>query len=501
MNDPSETPAGIAPGHLEQPPDTSAAQAACAYSDQPPPQPIGSQRLILAGILSLMTVVAFEAFAVASAMPVVARDLGAGPNYSLAFSVFLTASLFGTVLGGGWGDAAGPRWPVVVGQLWLCGGLIVCGSATNLPVFLTGRVISGLGGGLMVVGLFLMISLTFGPAQRPKVFALLSAAWVLPSLAGPVAAGWLAEHLSWRLVFLAIVPIGAVAMAMLWVPLCRLPQQVDRSGPSRAEHRRRLSAGAVLALGAGLAQVTAQRLSPQESTGAAAVTGVAWVLTAAGVVAVFWSLPALMPPGTLRLARGLPAVVVTRGAFTGAFFAGEAFLPLALTSERGFSATQAGMVLTVSALLWAVGASIQGRVGASAGRIVIGAGGLCVAVMLMLAAAVFAFDAPSWLMPGVWALGGLGMGLSHSALSVATLELAESDQHGRAASALQIMDGLGPVAAIGVTGAVYAWLHGAGNGSSVFAGMWAALALLAAAASGFAVRRIALPQTQPEQPA
>ena len=50
--------------------------------------------------------------AVATAMPVVARELDAVRSYSLAFSLFLTASLLGMVVAGGLADSRGPTWPL-----------------------------------------------------------------------------------------------------------------------------------------------------------------------------------------------------------------------------------------------------------------------------------------------------------------------------------------------------------------------------------------------------
>ena len=55
-------------------------------------------RVVTAGLLALVTLVAFEALAVSTAMPVVARELGGVRSYGLAFSLFLTMQLLGTVL-------------------------------------------------------------------------------------------------------------------------------------------------------------------------------------------------------------------------------------------------------------------------------------------------------------------------------------------------------------------------------------------------------------------
>ncbi|MEH3075151.1 MAG: MFS transporter [Quadrisphaera sp.] len=137
----------------------------------------GELRVALAGIVALVTLVAFEAMAVSTAMPVVADELGGLRRYGLAFSLFLTASLLGTVLAGGWADARGPRTPVVGGLLAFAGGLVLCGTAPTFTVLLVGRAVSGLGGGLLVVSLYAVVGAVFDEAVRPRVFAWISSAW------------------------------------------------------------------------------------------------------------------------------------------------------------------------------------------------------------------------------------------------------------------------------------------------------------------------------------
>ncbi|HET8982349.1 MAG TPA: MFS transporter, partial [Pedococcus sp.] len=57
-------------------------------------------RLISVALVALITIIAFEAMAISTAMPSAARDLDAVRSYGLAFSVLLTAQLLGIVLAG-----------------------------------------------------------------------------------------------------------------------------------------------------------------------------------------------------------------------------------------------------------------------------------------------------------------------------------------------------------------------------------------------------------------
>ena len=72
--------------------------------------PLGRTYLeVTLAVLALVTIVAFEAMAVSTAMPEVAVELDAVRSYGLAFSVMLTTQLLGIVLAGVWCDRAG--WP------------------------------------------------------------------------------------------------------------------------------------------------------------------------------------------------------------------------------------------------------------------------------------------------------------------------------------------------------------------------------------------------------
>lgn len=423
---------------------------------------------VLAGILGLVTCNAFETIAVVSVMPVVADDLDAVKHYGLMFSFFMTASLVGTVGGGSWCDLRGPRWPTITGFVLFAVGLALCGLATTFPVMLAGRLISGAGAGLFIVALYVVLARVYEDAERLRVFGYLSAAWVLPSLIGPAVAGWLAQEISWRAVFLAVPPIGLAALLMM-LPALAASSSGRAPDADVVEDRQRLFAGLGLGAGVGLVQWYSQKVTDDPS---------AWLGVALGTVLLVPAVLALLPAGVFRLARGLPAIIGLRGLFTCSFFAAEAYVPLALMSERGFSTFHGGLALTAASVSWAGASWLQGRF-APPPRVAISVGAAGIAVALLGAATIFTFDLSGWWVLLAWSFGGFGMGLSQPALSTQTLKLAESGQEGRASAALQISDVLGTVLGMAVTGAVFAALHRPGHDAGLFSAMWLALGGLA----------------------
>jgi MFS family permease len=453
------------------------------HGEQPPVQgasggPMSRQyRVISVSLLALVTIVAFEAMAISTAMPVVARDLGAVRSYGLAFSLLLTAQLLATVVAGVWCDRAGPMPSLYVGQVLFGAGCLVAGAAISFPILLVGRVLAGLGAGLVIVALNVVIGRAFPMSVRPKVFSWMSAAWVLPSLVGPPLAGWLATY-SWRLVFFLVVPpvlvvfllIGSQRDRLGHTPGVGLPTD-DRS--TAAGHRRTAAFGVVVATSAVLLQYASQHLTP--------VSPATTALAIAGLVGIALVLPKLVPPGTLAMARGLPSVMFSRFVLAGSWAGGTTFVPLMLVATRHLSPALAGAMLTVGSLGWSAGSWAQGRDrfhGRRSGLIAVGA--VCLSTGTAALAAMTQFGWPSGVVALAEIAAGLGMGLSMSSTSVLALGLSPTSEHGRASSSLQLCDTLGSLLGIAAAGAVFAALHHPGDSDAhVFVLIWSGLALLA----------------------
>ncbi|MGH3991945.1 MAG: MFS transporter, partial [Pseudonocardiaceae bacterium] len=164
------------------------------------------RRTTTAGLLLMVTMAAFEAMSVGTAMPTMVAELRGEALYSWPFTAFLAASVVGTVLSGRLSDTRGPRLPILGGPAVFGAGLVVAGAAPTMAVLLAGRVLQGLGAGMMIVAVYVLIALAYPERDRPAAFGAVSAAWVVPALVGPTIAGLVTEHASWRWVFLGLAP-------------------------------------------------------------------------------------------------------------------------------------------------------------------------------------------------------------------------------------------------------------------------------------------------------
>ncbi|MFF8399252.1 MFS transporter [Streptomyces sp. NPDC016172] len=177
-------------------------------------------RALSVGIVSVVLLIAFEATAVGTAMPVAARELDGVSLYAFAFSGYFTTSLFGMVLSGQWSDRRGPLGPLTTGIASFGAGLLLSGTAGTMWVFILGRAVQGFGGGLVIVALYVVVGRAYPERLRPAIMAAFAASWVLPSIVGPLAAGTVTEQLGWRWVFVGI-PLLVVFPLALALPQIR----------------------------------------------------------------------------------------------------------------------------------------------------------------------------------------------------------------------------------------------------------------------------------------
>jgi len=433
---------------------------------------------LVLGIFSTVFLIAFEALAVATALPIVAADLDGLGLYAWSFTALLLTSLVATVLAGEYNDRRGPRTPLLAGTAVFVAGLLVAGAAGSMLVFILGRAVQGFGAGLVVVSLYVVIGRAFPETLRPQMVALMSSGWVLPSIIGPVIAGYVAENLHWRWVFLGIPPLVIPAVALMAGRLGGLtaPPSVGLATGPRGARRVWLAVG--LAAGVAMLQYAGQHL---------AWWSIAFLVVGVGLVAPTVRL--LLPRGALALRRGLPSTVMMRGLLAGAFFGAEAFVPLMLVTQRGMSATQAGSSLTGAALGWTFGSWLQGRPATPVPRHrLVQVGAALVGLTVVAAALTVTSVTPAWTIVVAWAFGGLGMGLAMSSISVLVFEQSPVEEQGANSAALQISDATVSVIAVGIGGTLLAAGGGAAAGPGTFLTIFAATAGLAAFTTAVAPR-------------
>jgi len=415
--------------------------------EQPHDSVEGRGNSLAAALVCLVTVVAFETMSVATIMPKVLDDIGGINLYGWAFSGLALGEVMGIVVAGSWSDRANPVKPILVGLGVYSFGLVISGVATSMFVVVLGRVLQGYGSGTVPAVAYVCVGRGFPEAERPRVFAWMSTAWVVPSMVGPSAAGSLAQAVGWRAVFLGLIPVVVLIGALAIRPIARLGEPPAAGDVTDGSANRTIGLAAVAVLGTAvvLGSFQIEHLAPLLS------------VAAVGLATLVWAFVRLTPRGTLRLARGVPATVAVRGMLTFAFLGADAYVALALHDVRGMSVRDAGIVLSAAAVTWTGGSWFAAKnIGRLGPRWLVTVGLATVVLGIVAMILVIDSDVNPWWGAGAWLIGGLGIGMSYAPLTQAVISASDPAALGAATSALQLSDVLGFALGTGLGGAVVA---------------------------------------------
>ena len=343
--------------------------------------------VILAGLMSGMFLAALDQTIVATAIRTIADDLNGLSLQAWATTAYLITSTISTPLYGKLSDIYGRRPFFIFAITVFVIGSALCGLANSMYQLAGYRALQGIGaGGLFSLALTIIGDLV-PPRERAKYQGYFLAVFGTSSVLGPVVGGFLAGQESilgitgWRWVFLVNVPVGAVALALVWRTL-RLPH-------TRREHTIDYPGAVALVIGlVPLLLIAEQGREWGWGSGRALTCYVVGVL---GIVSFIMAErragdDALLP---LHLFRGrtfgvgsLLNFIVGMG-----MFGGLAALPLYLQIVKGYSPTEAGLLLIPMVLGIMLGSIISGQTIARTGRYkafpIVGLGLVTLALVLL----------------------------------------------------------------------------------------------------------------------
>ena len=482
-------PAADSPDRAAPAPGAAATTTAAppGTDDLPPVRLLDRAHLpVVVGVVALVTLAAFENRAVMTILPTVVRDLDGWALFGASTGATLVTFTVAMAWSGGWTDRAGPRPVLLWGLALFVTAQVVSALAPTMPVFVAGRAVSGASEALVDTALMVLVAQALPDRLRAKVFASFAAAWILPSLLGPSLAGGLDALAGWRVVFVGPLLVAPLALLLLRPALRRThaggaDTTADAGGA--ASERRRVAAALLLAGGLAVTTFSAPLLSADDTRAGGLAVAVG------GLVLVVGGAARALPPGTLRVARGVPAVLAVRLLVAAAFTAVGGVIPLMLVQTQDASTAVAGVSLSVTGTLWALGSwlnsvdRVQAGVSAPA-RVRLGAGLIAAG---SLGPVLLSLDLVG-LVPGMlgWAVAALGMGIVSPTVSTQLLALAPAAEHGRVSAAQGLAVSTGVALQTALVGAVVA-AGGSATGGSAFALLMAGgsgLALLAALAAG-----------------
>ncbi len=438
-------------------------------------------RLVLAGLMSAMLLSALDHTVVVTALPIIVKDLGGAESLSAVVTAYMLASALAALWFGQIADTLGRRPTLLACVAVFVLASALCGLAQSMAYLIVLRAVQGIGaGGLMTLSQTVIADLV-EPRERGRYQGYVLSVFGAASVAGPFVGGLLADHFSWRAIFLVNVPVGLVA---LWM----LAKALPRGAFGLLGRRASLASSIALSVPAVLL------LAALSLVGEGAE---AWLTTtmmvASGVLAGVFVLVERRVRVPLFASRALRArlyVTSNIGGLTvhAAMMGAVVLLPLYLQGVRGMTAAETGIMMLpqmvswlTSTLLCGVAISRWGRVKpfAVAGASLNAAG---LSMMLLLRA-----DTSLWLLGVALMVFGTGQGLALQSLAVATQADVPLKEMGQATGFASFTRSVGAVLGVALSGAVFGVALGAGEGLMV-AFLWAVgisipLAVVAAVAS------------------
>lgn len=394
--------------------------------------------LVLTGILFSVILAGIDTTVVSTVMPVALPELGGEALYAWTFAAYMLATAVTMPIWGPGSDRWGRKRTYLLGILVFVAGSVACALAPTMPWFIAARTLQGVGAGAVSSLPFVVLGVVFPPEKRGKALGVVSSAWAVASVAGPLLGTLIVTNASWRWVFLLNLPVGALAGFLVW----RGMQETRAPAAGRFD-----LAGSLLAGLGGSALIWGFTELGEGHVGAlqAGLLGAGAALMTAFVWHEGRAQHPILPLSFFKH-RGYASAM---GASFLTFFSGfglSAYLPLQADATFG-TARAVGLVVGAFTIGWSLFAFTTGRLVHRFGERVFGIVGLAVHGAGLLALVV-AFEHGLGAAMAAGALAGAGMGLLSPGLTVVVQNSVEVRRMGSATTSQQFTRQVG--AALGV---------------------------------------------------
>ncbi|MEV0055375.1 MFS transporter [Saccharopolyspora shandongensis] len=449
-----------------------------------------ARRFVLPVVLSGVFVQLVSVTVMQVAVLDVQRDLGAGPGESqLVLAGYTLTYACSLILSARLGDRYGYRRMFVIGMAGFTGAAIGSAAAPEAWLLVAGRLVQGVGSGIMAPQILSIIQSALPASRRPAALSAYGATMAAASLAGPLLGGVLIQldplGLGWRAAMLLTVPVGLVALllspSLPSVRIGRIGGRIDSVGAALS-----LVGTALLVLPLTVGRDAGWPMWTWASLAAAVAVLVGFAVSQRRAADPLVHPAALTDPSTRW---GLGVVLV----FNAGVPSFTLLLSMHLQGAQGWSPMQTALTITPYAVGALGGSGVANVLGRRFGAWTLAASGVAMGIVSIAVAATIHDPATRWVLWLVLGLGGVAFGMFTASAFTQIIARVRAEAAVSVSGLLPTAQQLGGTLGVTLAGVAYA-----APATSSGDAMWNAMtyeAVVFALAAVFALRLVARRET------
>ena len=238
----------------------------------------------------------------------------------------------------------------------------LCGLSASLGMLVFFRVLQGAAGGGLQPSERSILADTFAPEKRSMAFALYGMAVVVAPAIGPTIGGWITDNYTWRWIFFLNIPVGLISIF--------LTSRIVEDPPYLKKVREKVGGIdgwglGLLAITIGSLQIMLDKGQEKDWFGSSLIVTCA-IIAGVGLIAFLWrelTTPHPVIDVALYKSRNFTMTQIVMLVIGGALYSTTVMIPQYLQEIMGYTATQAGMVLSLGGLVLIILLPIVGFLG------------------------------------------------------------------------------------------------------------------------------------------